>query len=235
MRLDVGGRQGCCQGLRLFPLPEDRGQREEAGRDQGNERPGRNRVTPAPPPQSAEEPHRPSPDWLVVQEPTQVPGKFLGRRVPLPRLFLQALQADRLQVAWRARLEVAGRNGGPADDLEQRGNPVRSQERWPPGQHFVQDHAERIDVCGGRGRCRRASPPVPGFRPATYRLACPTTSESGPIRSGRAAWPNRNPLSSGYRMEKEAWTACPVLADDLVTPRPFRVAARYSPASSPGG
>ena len=81
------------------------------GRHQGAEQYGRNRVPPAPSRHPAEEPHRSGPDRLVVQEPAQVVGQLTSRGVPLPGLFLQALQADRLQ--GRAACRAGAREAAP--------------------------------------------------------------------------------------------------------------------------
>ena len=57
------------------------------------------RIAPAPPPGPLRLTHRPRQDRLAGQEPAQVLGQSRAPSVPLARLLLQALQADRLQVA----------------------------------------------------------------------------------------------------------------------------------------
>ena len=155
LQLDIGDDQRFRQRARFRPLPQDGHEGKEAHHHQGADQPGRDRIPPAPPCQPAQEPHRARPDRLVVQEPAQVVGQPSGRRVPLAGLLLQALQADRLQVARRARLELTGPNRGAADDLQEGRHPIRAQERGPAGQHFVKDHPQRVDVRRRRDRCRR--------------------------------------------------------------------------------
>ncbi len=93
---------------------------------------------------------RPRRDRHARPPPLQVIGQGLGRAVPPRRLFLQALQADRLQVAVQLGID----RPRPrrlliqylANDLAGR---VASEWRLA-GQRFVKRRAQAVDV----GRCR---------------------------------------------------------------------------------
>ena len=80
----------------------------------------------------------------------QVVGQGLGRQVPPARVLLQALQADRLEVARDLRVEPPRRLGrGLAHGVERLGHAVAA-ERGLAGQQGVEDRAQAVDV-GGRG------------------------------------------------------------------------------------
>ncbi len=70
------------------------------------------RPPPAPQPGPLGRPDPPRRDRAALQPGVQVVGQGLGRRVAPPRVLLQALQADRLQVAGHAALSLRGGSGG---------------------------------------------------------------------------------------------------------------------------
>ena len=87
---------------------------------------------------------------LVGQPAPQVVGQVGRRRIPPLRVFLQAFQADRLQVAVDSRRQRPGRRRrlvpGPPAGFQRRRRP----EGRPAGEQLVQDRAQAVDV--GRGR-----------------------------------------------------------------------------------
>jgi hypothetical protein len=66
---------------------------------------------------------------------------------------LQALQADRLQIARHVGLQLAWRDWLALAHLRQRIENRGAAERRPAGQHFVEDGAQRVHV--GEGTDRR--------------------------------------------------------------------------------
>ena len=72
--------------------------------------------------------HRPRHDRLAVQVTTQVLRQRRRRGIPPRRILLQALQADRLQVARDRRIQPPRRHRLVVDDLEH-----GVHRRWPPG------------------------------------------------------------------------------------------------------
>ena len=95
-------------------------------------------------------------DRLTALEAPQVLGQLERRRVALVRLFLEALQTDRLDLARHARLDLRRRNRIGVLDVRQRFERRRGAERRPAGQELVEDRAERVDV--GRGPILRRFP-----------------------------------------------------------------------------
>ncbi len=110
-------------------------------------RPRRIPLAPAPRPFHAA--HRPGPDRLPALEAPQILRQCRRRRITLAWLFLEALQANRLQVARRLGLQPAHRDRILGQHLRQCVEYVRRLERRTPGQAFVEDRAESINV-----RCR---------------------------------------------------------------------------------
>ena len=62
------------------------------------------------------------------------------------RALGEALQADRLQVAWHPRLEPRRRYRLVKNDLPERLHRARPPERRPAGEHLVEDRPEGVDV-----------------------------------------------------------------------------------------
>jgi len=80
------------------------------------------------------------------EEAAEVLGQRSGLGVALPGLLVQALQADRLQVARQAGPEPGGRDRVVVDDLVERLQGRGPLERRSPGEHLVEDRAERVQV-----------------------------------------------------------------------------------------
>ena len=102
------------------------------------------------------------------EEPFEVLGEFQGRVVSPLGDLLQALQADRLQVARHLRLQARRRDGFLVQHLERGLQRRLGPERGPPGQHLVEDRAEAVDID------RRRDPgPLPGpGGGGRLRIAC---------------------------------------------------------------
>ena len=90
----------------------------------------------------------PGADWFTAQEPPQFVGQFLRGGVALFRLFLEALQADRFEVARDAVVQNTGCHGFRVPDLEQRFLHGLGQERRSAGEQIVENGAQRVDVAG---------------------------------------------------------------------------------------
>ena len=122
--------------------PGHRGQQDEDRRHQ----PGHHRVPLAPPPGPLRGGDPPRPDRLVGQEPPQVLRQGGRGRVAPGRLLVEALQADRLEVARQLRHQPRRRHRlAPLDllqGLQRRGGP----ERRPAGQQLVEDRPQGVDV-----------------------------------------------------------------------------------------
>ena len=93
------------------PLPHANAPSQTESR-QPRQRPGSRQsgdqgVAPAPAPQPLAASNRPRPDRLALQEAAEVIGQCCRAAVPLADLLLQALQADRLQVARHFWIEPA--------------------------------------------------------------------------------------------------------------------------------
>ena len=140
--------------LDLVQLPQrpalDQPQRND---NQHQHRPRRQRrMTPRPLHQPLEQPGPPATDRLAVEVAFQVVGQFARAGVAVGGVLLQALQADRLQVA----RHPAGCGRAAAIGLCSRtwssvSRAVSRLERRPAGEQFVEDGAQRVDV-GGRGQ-----------------------------------------------------------------------------------
>ena len=115
------------------------------------------RVSPRPLPGALAGGRRPGQDRLAVQEAAQVVGQGSRGCVAVGRLLLQALQADRLQVARHLGLEPPRRHRLIRAHLFQSVEQRRPLEGRPAGQQLVEDRAQGVDV-GGAGRCWLVSP-----------------------------------------------------------------------------
>ena len=76
----------------------------------------------------------------------EVVGQCCRRCVTPVRVLFKTLQADRLQVAWDARVELRRWRWVVGEHLLQRGRRRLGLERRPSRQAFIQDRPERIDV-----------------------------------------------------------------------------------------
>ena len=68
--------------------------------------------------------------------------------VALVRFLLQALQANRFQIDWQFRVELARRHGLIGDHLEDGVERRARAERRPAGYHLVEQRTQRIDIRG---------------------------------------------------------------------------------------
>ena len=133
----------------VVAVPQAGSGQAHEGRHRDHQQQGSRRFSPCPlqPPPHDGGPSRP--DWLTRQVAVKVLGQCLGGGVAFVRLFREAFQADRHQVARNPGLQ-AGRGdrlllGDLSDGLHHRG----AFERRPSGQHLVEDRAQGVDV-GGR-------------------------------------------------------------------------------------
>ena len=85
-------------------------------------------------------------DRLVGQEPPQVGGQLLGRRVAMGQVLGHRLQDDRLQVAGDRRVEPARRDRLVQRDLAEQLLVVAAVEGGPQRQQLVEGHAQGVDV-----------------------------------------------------------------------------------------
>ena len=85
-------------------------------------------------------------DHLSVEIPIQVVGKCLGRRVAPGGVLVQALEADRLEVARHPRDKLRGGHRVVVDDLPDRLDRRFTLERRAAGEHLVQDGSQGINV-----------------------------------------------------------------------------------------
>ncbi len=130
------------------PLPHGRTpQPAEQHRQQPERvRGGQRRLPPRPLRHALQPRHRPRRDRLAGQESAQVGRQGRGAGVASARFLLQALQADRLQVARNRRIEPPRRDGLVAQDLEHRVHRRGRLERRPAGEQSVQRRAQGVHV-----------------------------------------------------------------------------------------
>jgi hypothetical protein len=75
-------------------------------------------------------------------------AELAGRAVALGRPLRQGAHHDRLELGRHARLDRAGRRGLVADLLHRDGHGPVAVEGHPPGEHLVEDDADRVAVAG---------------------------------------------------------------------------------------
>src|SRR5262249_45202849 len=99
---------------------------------------------------SAERPPAPAATLLHGERPfeetLQIVRQCLRAGVSLRRVFLQALQHDRLQLARHRRDKLARRRRRLAHDAPQRLERRGRVERRPASQRLIQDRAQRVNV-----------------------------------------------------------------------------------------
>ena len=120
---------------------------EEDGQPQAEHR-GRGRPAAGPLDGPLEHGRAPGEDGLAVVIPLQVVGQRRRRDVAPGRVFIEAFQADGLQVRRDLGDEAGGEYDLVIDDLADgldRGFPL---ERRPPGEQLVEDRPQRIHVRG---------------------------------------------------------------------------------------
>ncbi len=98
--------------------------------------------------QALDGPRGPGLDRLAVQPAAQVVGQLLGGPVPLVPLLLEALEADRFQIARDLGIQAGRGNGLLREHLQKRGFHCPGAKRRPAGQLFVKQRTQGIDVCG---------------------------------------------------------------------------------------
>ncbi len=103
-------------------------------------------IAPTPAGQSLDPADRPRTDRRAVQEAAQFVGQFLGGGIASGRLLVEALQGDRLQVAWHARVQLPERDRLLGADLHQGLHRVGGLEGRPAGQEVVEHGSQRVDV-----------------------------------------------------------------------------------------
>ncbi len=125
------------------PRPGQQRRRRQAAdsRQRGQRRPA---LRPLPGP--LERPDRPGLDRLAGKGPPQVVGQRRRAGVAPGRVLMQALEANRLQVARHLRLQPTRRHRVVHRDLHQRVQRRRGPERWPPRQALVEDRPQRVHV-----------------------------------------------------------------------------------------
>jgi hypothetical protein len=148
----------CLLGLGAGPDAERRGDDAAADQGQGGGDAGRGqgRVAPAPAPGALDAADRPGGNGAAVEERLQVVGQGGGRGVAPGRLLVQALEADRLQVARQPRHQPAGRHRLVGQHLQHRVERRLGPERRAAGQALVEDGAQGVDVGGGADLLRLA-------------------------------------------------------------------------------
>ena len=115
---------------------------------------GGNRVATAPAPRPLDPIQRPGNNWTAFEVAAQIVRQRGGRSVSSRRLFLQAFQANRFQVAVERRVELPRRDRFLRGDLPDRLHQAGGLERWTPGQQMIERRAHRIDISrrGDTGR-----------------------------------------------------------------------------------
>src|SRR3989442_9959053 len=105
--------------------------------------------------------HRSSEDGLPVEIAAELIGEFLHGGVPPGRLFLQALEADRLQVARQLGIQHPRGDRFRVCNAQQCFVDSGAEERRAPPEAFVEYGAQRVDV---RGRTDLLFSAPPQFR-----------------------------------------------------------------------
>ncbi len=90
---------------------------------------------------------RPGLDRLSFSITIQVFGKLFGRAVPLLRIFVQALQADGLEIACDPRDQLRRRHRVGVDDQADRLDHRLPLQGGTTGQNVVKDRPQGVDVC----------------------------------------------------------------------------------------
>ena len=127
-------------------------QDEDGGGEAGDAR-----VTAAPAAETLEGGDGTGEDGTALEEAVEVVGERVGVGVAAVGFLLEALQADRLQVARDLGLEPRRRHRLLGADLLDRIERRRSPERRPAREQFVEDGAEGVLVDEGAGVMRLAA------------------------------------------------------------------------------
>ena len=107
----------------------------------------RHRLVPlAPPPGSLCRADLTGTDRLVGEEPPQVLAHRLGRLVPRPRVLLDRLEHDRLEIARDPQIDRPRLLRLLGLDLLDQGQPVRGRETRAEREQLVEREPQRIDI-----------------------------------------------------------------------------------------
>ena len=150
--------------------------------------------SPAPAPDALDPPDRPGEDRLSTRESSQVLGHRCGRGVAAGGLFLQAVQADRLQVARNRRVNPPGRlrlpqsasASGPSASCP----PGRGARRSASGRGQPRDcrdrYGRRPDVASPRACSGDMYAGVPSGSPSIVSVVSPASRLARPksVRCG---------------------------------------------------
>jgi hypothetical protein len=143
------GRALLPQGVVILP-----GERAESDRRHDQDRRqecGHARSAPDPERESFDPTERTSDNRLLGQPALQVGRQVVRGAVTLSRRLVQALQADRLQVARHQGVQIARRVGLTLHHLDQRLEGVGRAKGWATYDQFVEDGAQPVNV-GGNGQ-----------------------------------------------------------------------------------
>src|SRR3989442_12514354 len=105
-------------------------------------------LAPTPALRTGERTHRSSEDGLPVKIAAELICELLHGGVPPGRLFLQALEADRLQVARQLRIQHTRGDRFRVCNAQQCFVDSGAEERRAPREAFVEYGAQRVDVRG---------------------------------------------------------------------------------------
>ncbi len=141
-----GGLSACVQtALKPGSAAQKRSHKKNQNRDNHHRR----RMPRGLPPQFFPGARRPSADWLAGEETVEIVGQLAGARVPPPRLFLQALQHDRVQRNGQVAAPPPEWRRIIGDDLPQRVELGLTAKRRPSGQELIKDASQSVNI-GGR-------------------------------------------------------------------------------------
>ena len=167
--------------LRALPLPDNSTHAHDERGSQRAERRGKFRIARTPAPQLFRRAYGTRADRFVAEEPAQLVRQFGGGLKTLGRFFLQALQADRLQIDRDARIEQLRRDRIRALHLRQDLMERLCLERRPAREHLIENRAERIHVAR---RAERAGFAGGLFGRHVRRRAEGLTSEGAMLEAG---------------------------------------------------
>ena len=100
--------------------------------------------------------HGPRQDGLSAQKPSEIGGQFQSGLVPLPRIFAQAFQANRLDIPGHGRIDLPQLRRLTLRDLLQGGRQRRGLKWRMSGQCGIQNRAQRVDIGRRAGLSRVA-------------------------------------------------------------------------------
>src|SRR5262249_50668344 len=130
----------------LAPLPEDatasqrRREQDEADRERGH------RMAPYVLPESLGDRHRPGKDRLTIAPAAEGVSQLAGRGIAILRVFLQAFEADRLQVGVYEGVDRSRAGRLVFDDLPQYFHSGVGLEWLTPGEEDVEDRTQAVDI-----------------------------------------------------------------------------------------